>query len=666
MSSTEDEVKRILAARYLRQAIGAGPRIPWQVAARLSETGLFDFSASSVEEARGLIELLRNDDSLDGQAPQLFLRTPAAHAGEAPQIYETVALLGIGDVELASILAPRIRRSVCAHATSSDAILLANEYDKLSKAQKFGDTIRAAAELDDALSMDWGWQLATLAEAWTSKYSDIIERQLSRLLHFDPSYAPALRFLEEQFEGVLVGLAEGQPDILELPQAREQLQKLGPIVGHLPWTRCAGFPSVLARVHDDVLPSLWETISAWSLENRPAWWFHVWFTAMCYPTIVPASAWAQLWARISILTSSNDKPYNQQSTEEKIWVLYSKLLKFYVYRIEAAVPLARSDFVMWCASKLASDIVGIVGFSYDEAVDALIEQALDEADRIWQIASPSIVDTPLRTVFLECRSWWPPAVQTSVLHWKDSPAAKEIPIGSREALQRLAQRLSARLFVGVNTGPMQETAPLLDGLAVLRSEWADILGASGVAEWIRTNVAWTAKFDTPDSITLWISKPLTEDGEVEGLIALRKWSDLIRTGKVSLESALEDLNSEAWKSKVEPSLPIHALERIVFGILAAPWVGRDTLRVEIPHWAAKQCLAVLCDEDRRKFYCIAATLLSIKGGTSSAVVRLRSEETGNELREDLSQVSDVLKGMLNRAPPWLCGRIRSVLAVLQE
>jgi hypothetical protein len=140
--------------------------------------------------------------------------------------------------------------------------------------------------------------------------------------------------------------------------------------------------------------------------------------------------------------------------------------------------------------------------------------------------------------------------------------------------------------------------------------------------------------------------------------------NLVRTGKLPIDDALHTVKSEEWLNRLEPSLDPGTIERVIFTLLGAPWSGPEALRVDIAHWAAQRCLAYRNDEPRRLIYFFATVLFSLKGSTTSAVRRLRAQDARNDLREERKTIADLLHRMAKASPPWIRGRIRSVVASL--
>jgi hypothetical protein len=659
------EASRALALRYLEHALGVKPDVPWRLAAKLLRTGLF-----SIEEQRTSIDELiirAATDELSNrgvEGPSLFLFFNAEGGSSTKSFVELGECLGVRNISVAREISPLIAKAVRRYSSLSGISETLEAYQESIESEELLRIVEASAALADALANDWQWQVAILSEAVSKGIPDVALRQVSSLLRVDPIEPELLNSLQSSFADTLAILAAEQvTTLVTIEGARQQLDRLGPHVGHLPWGPNAGFCTVLGSLPGSGVEatSLWPHIAQWLSDDRPAWWFHVWLTAMMHPAGVPEFAWPDIWNRISKLVANMPSENSALNSENWRVVSYERLHKFFFYRIEAALQTPRPDFSLWAASKLASDLVAALGAQPNEAIDRTIAQANEDAYFVWSIVSPSI-SNELREAFLDFKAYWPVAILASAKEWHGSGMSGKIPAGIRLRLSDLVRRASVLLCTSTGFNNTVASPLLLTGMAQIPDDWLTILDADGaVDDWMKAYQHLTRVLERPGDVIDRFMAPMNHD-DIERIIALVKWSKSVKSGEIALERALEMLTDDKWISAVEPTLNTADLEHMVFGILGAPWIGRETIRIEIAHWAATRCIATLGDPERRYVYYIATVLFSLKGGTSSAIDRLKHEDDRGALREDRERLNVKLEGILPASPSWMRGRIGSVLA----
>ena len=525
-------------------------------------------------------------------------------------------------------------------------------------------SIHAAAELDDALLEDWGWQIATLAQAIKAGLEQIVQRQIPRVLGIEAADPGILAFLEDNFDGAITALSEENiSHVLDATTAQVRIRELGPMVGHLPWRSNVGFGSVYDcfTPTPDEQSATWAEVEKWLSEDRPAWWFHVWLTAVNHPRAIPPSAWPTVWLKLGILLGGTIDGFEREGRNA---ALYATLFQFYSYRLESSLPTARSDFIFWCASRLASDVVSALSQA-DADVDVLLSQAFHDAKIAWHVASPSFAATSLRSAFLSFHSYWPSAVQSSVSDWFTSEAKEHIPEEIRQVLVDLVRHMCLRATMLPHDESGTTSSLVIGNLSYVNEEWKEVVGQDEISHLMSDHRRLVDVFSTPDSIVRKFLEPILED-DIEGLVAFFRWCNYVRSGYISMDQAIDVLTSDVWIDKVEPSLKPELLDSVVAALLGGLWTGRETLRVEVSHWSARRCLAYLSDNERRSLYCAATVLFSLKSYTASAITRLVYEDKLNALAPDWTQLRDQFARLLGFSPAWVAGRIRSVLAVLED
>jgi hypothetical protein len=659
--STSSIALRAAAWKYLRHAFGERADIPWQLAAKLLSTGLFKLEERHTPIDQAIIRAAAVQlASLSEHEPSVFLFFDPDDSGQPNAFIELSAALGTRSVAVAKAIAPLVTAAVKHYAGLSGISTIVGTYGEAVASEELPRILEASAALADALASDWNWQIAVLSNATLTGLNDIVATQSASLLRWNPTEPEFLNYLESQFNESLAALGEQVDGALDTDTAKQLLTRLGPHVAHLPWRANAGFGAVLGRLSEPGdAKSLWPTIAQWLRHDRPAWWFHVWLAAMTYPTAVPKEMWREIWDKVYDLAALNSGNEQEPTTPSWLFATYTQMLRFFFFRIEAALPAARAEFALWAASKLASDIAGALGNERNAEVDDAIRQASEDAQFVWNIVSPS-VNNELREAFLEFQAYWPVAILASITEWRDSAAAQSIPSSVQTRFGVLVRKASV-LFCTASCPGGEPTTPLVPRrFSSIPDDWAVVL--SDVAEWIAAYHHLTTILSKPDDVTNRFRQPMNHDN-VEQIVALARWSKLVKSGEIPIEQALEILTNDEWLASVEPTLSALDVEHIIFGLLGAPWGGRESIRVEIAHWAAKRCSESFTQAERRSIYYIATVLFSIKGGTCSAIVRLKHDDERDALKDERSNLNAKLEEILPASPGWMRGRIGSVLAI---
>jgi len=657
-------VKAGLLRRYLGCAIGSSNDVPWHIASQLLETGLFKMKEDNSPEIESFLQVLKidNDFALKHSFP-LFLLDEKQSKGNEVEYKELTELLSWRNLSAAKLIAPCIKRTIDRYVSSNYIHSLVDAYIDVIKSNELPKIIQSASKLDEALVDSWDWQVTILKQASREGIHSIVERQIPRLLGINPAAPTVLTYLQNEFDDALnVLISTDEQSTIDVTNVESSLCKLGPRVGHLPWRSDIGFGSILKydNMTSDHKSSYWSGMESWLCSDNPAWWFHVWLISVTHPSIVPKSAWPDIWHKVCILLGASFKGYEQ---EFKNTSKYTKLLEFFIYRLETSLPTARSDFVFWCSSKLASDVVS--SSLPDDDIDEIISQALDDEKIIWQISSPTFATTSIRSVFITFQEYWSSAIQSSITEWDLVEVKKYVPKDVIEVMENLIRKQCTKLSIPEMEVHKSISPLIMTNLTTLHDEWKSVLNHKDIKDFIDARSELLNKYSTPDSV---IEKLNNSSGkeDFEEIVALSRLHGFIINGQISSDQILELVSSENWNCKAEPSIPLEYITHIVDAILRSQWIGNDNLHVEFPHWAAQQCLFYLGDDKRRDIYLEATILLSMKGNTSSAITRLIYEDKNNMLKESFKVTRYALSRMLTISPSWVSGRIRCILATLAE
>jgi len=658
------DIKQSLVVRIIKQAIGDVNNIPWRISAQLLETKLLTFNENTDQDILDVIHSLENNKKyLSEHDSPLFVNNDMYTLVNNYKYIELTKMLSWYNLSAAELVAKSIKKSIDKNIKSDYTQALLGGY---SEAVELGDLekiILAASALDEALMDSWEWQLSILKQASDNNIQDIVNRQLSRLLAINPADHNVLTYLQSEFDLGLKKISPSEDEMMCGSLSTEEcFSDIAPMAGHLPWRGDVGFGSVIENVKysSSQKMSLWAVMEEWLENDRPAWWFHVWHTAVTHPDFIPDMAWPTIWRKLGALVGYSTDGYEQ---EYKNAARYKKLLEYYIYRLETCLPTARSDFVMWSSSKLASDVVAAC--SVIESFDEIIDQAFNDAKLSWQIFSPTFAATSLRSTFIEFREYWPSAIQASIIEWDIPEVTKHIPGDALIFIAKLIENLSIKLSVSSKEEKDSLSPLIIRKLTELRKEWKQVLGNIKTNEYIDTHLNLIDKYSTPESVMKRVSSPLNKN-DVEGIVALFRLYSLMRDGLITVDQTMDLISSENWKEKVEPTIPTKYIEHIVEGMIGSQWISYDSLRVKLPHWAAQQCLANLDDVERRNTYLESTLLLSMKGNTTSAITRMIYEDKDNVLTEELNNIRAGLCRMLMILPSLVSSRVRSILASLAD
>ena len=659
-SPSKDDVRRFVICS-LSQAFGSDKQLPWQVAARLLHTGLLNIpDPTTSDETKVLSAALT---PRQGIQPNEEIST---FAGPHGGLFELQDWLNSTDLVLAPLLAERIRELTLQSASLDRTRELADNFQNSTSTEDLSQILEAAAQLDDALSSDWGWQVRVLRDASKVALVNVVKRQIQRLLRFDLLEAPTLAYLQTVFSEATETLrASTQTKPLSLQEARDQLSRLAPHVGHLPWSCEFGFPTLLSRVAPDERQALWGEIATFASELKPAWWFHAWLTAMRLPKGVAPNQWNDLWTRLSIMLSEPSSPAaDLLSADEVRWNLYSKLARFFLHRLEVGLPDGNTQFIFFVSSRLASDVLEALIENHIAVVDGILAPAYRDVLNVWQLTAPGIIDSPLRSVFLQFKTPWSAAIQASITQWNRAVNKDSIPLKTIPSLKKLIQEAAVRYAVSIVDDGSENYDLLVPQLTSLHEQWKDILPDSEAVEWLSQSAEMRADLESVETVSTRFSAGI-DTAKPEDQVVVLRWTYLLRRGQISISAAWDLLRSGHWSQQLEPSLDEHDLEHILSAVLAAPWPPTD-IKANLPHWSASRCLANTKNDTKCTIYCIFTIMFSIKAGTTSAVLRLRTEDKANLLLHRLTNVQSLMIRMLPAAPPRVCGRIRAVLAALTK
>jgi hypothetical protein len=658
--------RRLLASHYLKRALGTTSDIPWNVASKLLDTGLFKMKEVSHpldEQLLAAISALAARTS-ESEAPVLIFLEKDEKTGSIPFL-ELAECLASRNVSVAAAVAPVIARSVRALTRGSLTTAPVLAYEKAVLESDISRILPAAAELYEALLVDWGWQNAMLSQSSRAGLFDIARRQLEVLLRFNPAEPETLGFLQEHFATSLSEIARVEAaGVIDDQNIRDYIDGVGPYVAHLPLRVDCGFGSLISRISTaDTLSIAWELIGRWVHDAKPAWWFHIWSVAMANPKAVPADLWDTLWARIQLLTAGGSA---QEHSDPALHLsIYERLFSFFYYRCEVALPTTRSDFIFYCSSMLASDATASLSASRQDNIIEVLDAVKEEAELVWQISSPTFVANELRSAFLDLRRYWPLGIQRSIEFWDDKIQLKTIPDAAMAAFEDMLRAATARLTASHDRTDGLMAEVVMPNLSSISMKWREVFPpSSDIGNWFDAYAGLVSKFTATDELVRQLGNP-NEGDSVEGIVAITRWSNLIRGGVVSLEDAYALLSKPDWLTSVEPTISAPELERILLGVLNAPAFGKSALRIDFAHWCARRAQDTSQDIDRCRMYCLLTLLMSLRGGTYSAIARLLHRDSDQEVAKRLRDSATWVTKSFGAAPAWVKGRIGSVLATLE-
>jgi len=656
-SDSAPEAAMALASRYLETALGQGNGTPWHVAAKLANIGLFEFEECLTPEQESIVAAV--EAALQEAEPPLFLLLPGQEEGER-HLIEVSDVLAQPSMERARRIVPSFARLVRRLVHAPTTLGMATSCLAAVENGDLNEVMACASKLDDALLLDWDWQVAVLTDAVRLGNSGLVSRQLERLLRFSILQKPVDERLSTGARAALDWAARSRRG--ELPASDSEISEMLDCMGHLPWRSSVGLAALLAR--DGLTPEeaqkVWELAEAYLGEDRPAWWQHIWMAAMLNPGSVPEKLWPLLWQRIHLLLR---RTAWEEDDEHLTTARYRKLLDLYAYRLEALLPNLQPDYLVWAASFLANDVAAGLRAAPRGAADRQISAALDEARFVWRAISPSFRYSRLRAAFQVFRSHWPAAVQASVASWAAIQLHPPVP---PEASGDLVETVRDLLLMGVDTGRTSaaDVSDLVeDDLTRIREEWREVVPET--ADWIDAPDTFLGTARSVDDIRGRFADLAAEEEESRwGVIV--QWASMVECGDIDVAEAIKSVVDGQWRKTVEPTLRREQLDRLVQAFLRAEWKGSETAAVESAHWAAVSCLENLDNDERRAFYFMCAVLFSLRGDTVSALSRLAVEDRDNRLVQDRTRFRSMLSGMLGVSPPWARGRLRAAIAELTD
>ncbi len=662
--NVESEVKDQIVLRYLSRAIGDQSQIPWRVATRLFDTNLIDTIEDDSQELEDLASTLQKDSELVNthSMPLYFFNDDQAAELGYHHIYIS-ELMGFRNMALCKLISSCMKR-VIYKSISSDVINeLVNEYADYANNDDLKNALIVAAKIDEGLMDNWEWNILILKQSSQNNLDQLVQKQISKLLSIKPNDQYFISDLENKYNQSLNILKSTRFDasIFQVESVLDELNKVGPHVAHLPWNNDIGFGSLLSNIKttQENIDVLWDNIRYWLEFDKPAWWFHVWYVAVSHPKMVPSNIWEDIWRKIGFLLGANaEEGVNETYSAGR----YLKLLEFYIYRLESSLFSENSDFLYWASSKLASDFLSSIE-NVSSSFDDTLDEAVYDARLVWQVAAADYDNTPIRSSFIAFRNYWISAIQSSISNWQPSEIKGLIPNASLPNLKTFIKMASLQ-FNNVSDNKSKTSNQLLLSIhSPLDENWKIILPDELTQQYIDTHNHLVNKLNDPELIIQHLSSPFDE-GDVEGIVALLCLNSFINEGKISTSQVFDIISSKHWLSEVEPSLPIKYFDHIIGSLLNKHSDEYKRLNVDIPHWAVQKCLDNIDDENKLRVYFPAIVLLSIKGNTSSAISRVMFEDSDNKLVDEINNMKNTLRRIINISPGWLSGRIRAVLSVL--
>jgi len=657
-----------MALNCLRQAFGSGPdTVPWHVATLLADSGLFSFDEATDFPAHEYIALIEQIVANQTFQPShlIFMEVHAATDDAPAEILEIVELLSVRHVAFSSFFAPLFVRILHQMPLDVSSLGVADAYLKAVQTGEAKNIAVASASLDVALRDDWAWQVATLRAACDREFTEKINRQLRRLVNYDPTVGDRLNTVHAAFRENQAALETTSASNQTTQDVVERIRDIAPYVGHLPWRADLGVGAVLTERPEDEIAKqrVWSAVESEVLSRGPAWWVHAWLVAVAHPDYVPSGSWNTLWSRIAALVLNRDQSVDPLDLAA---ARYHQLFKVFAYRIESGLPTAHSDFVFWWASRLASDVAQCLESDKldRDGVRDFLATASAQAEQVWQVAAAPFADTSIRAAFVAHRSYWPSVIQASLPLWKENREKVHLTSEGMEALVKVIRETAVRLGSPNEATDSSLSSLIIRDLSTLHLEWGEVANDEITSSLLAEYPKYQAELGDPSTVANKVKDPI--DGERDQFIVFWRWSDLVRSGRISFEDALATVNDQTWLERVEPGLSMDSLDMVMSGLLHAPWVGDNSVRVKIAHWCARQVHVHAANEQRRKVYEIGTALTSLKGSTSSAITRLVSDDVGNRFAGERRELRSTMGRLMDRAPAWLQGRLRRVWVSLDE
>jgi len=656
-----DSASIAVVHRYLEHWAGDVNNIPWRVASKLRADGFFDFNlegglVGAPEFARAIERIRLNGASAlmplgDGDKPGTT---------KVFEVSEALSSMNLEDAEF--IIVPLTKRIEEVSSSLALRSLIARYKSALSS-RNDRLLLSIAAELHLALEKDWEWQVEVLSDAVKWNLTDIINRQLDRLMWQDPAQQSFTEYMRVSFLDAVAVISSGAKDLL----APEKQKKYEVALSHLPWKSDVGFASLIGSSKGVSQQDNWKIAESWLATFSPGLWFQAWLAAVAHPTTVPEHLWVPLWERIAVFREPMEGDASFISSGQ--FRLYRTITEFFFCRIEAAIPNVRADLAIWCASHLAQSISRTLE-NLDPSQDPLegIEEALKVAKGSWNIVARDAPFSSLRTAFLTFGNCFAPAIQASIPEWFENRTSIHIPDENRTQLISLVKLASVGVFKFQDSDVGNIDSNIIGNLLVVRAQWKDVLPEDEVARYINANEEISALCKDSDKLLLRMSEPFGKEGDdIEGMLAIRAWATMLAQRKLNINDAADLVCSQRWSEFIEPTLAEEELQIVLSALLTSNWwEGRPAIFVELPHWAAKQCIALADEQSRRTLYYWTAAMYCLHGGTTSAMALLSHGDVGRSLNKDRERLRVYLLMILEKAPAWVQGKIRSMLTTLAD
>ena len=463
----------------------------------------------------------------------------------------------------------------------------------------------------------------------------------------------------EQLAKAIRGLVAGARTLAEVCSSYfEQL-------GYLPLAPRYGMAeAVHSWLSDRPDTDAWAEVWDWASSSvGPVPRHHACCVFAVHPELVPRGKLPDLWDEILSVVHESDNEAEGVPGHEA-WRLRRDLALHYLYHLEARLPDKDGANIACFAWWLAEQVAALFPDGPEAARfyrENWVQPALEVSSRVWFAASPRIGRAFLRYMTLAVPSPWAVALLCTMGSKLDQLAPGE---QSDEVQARFSEALVSYAIWGLPfpfQPPSDPTFALESSLAKTVLEWAERQDEEQRAA-LEQLVAWGQSLGTPDGL----GNALRGIGEIslpEQLVVTAALKAKALTDPAIVEGIWDIVSDRDWRLQVFGNVETQVLGLLIEALTILQVDNRNEWSALLPHYLAEACERTE-DKERRRDLFLYVVHTSLASETVSAVRRLLRSDHKDKFLELAKQHRDRVEAMRSEYPPWVAGKLRSLIANL--
>ena len=529
----------------------------------------------------------------------------------------------------------------------------------------------AALHIERSIREDWQCNLAALRQSLRMNFQEGITDYLPRIMR--PSIA-SLNFIrpeilnpsaeKDQIREIIADCVGSGKDLTDaLTVYHDKL-------GHLPLGEDLSFPYVIDewRKTNCSPEDFWKTMWAWAdQKHSPVARYHVCYYFVCRPSDIPQGQEAILWQEMcQIIHLPRGEEDELQWTPA--WRLRCEMAKHFCDYFGCCLPGSDSERVAnaswWCAERVAALFDNSSEVMQHFRKTTLAPEA-DLSSYIWQVCHPVVKPSLLRYATIYVGSLWSLSLLCELA--KNFSSLKPGTIHSEDR-DRITSALHASV-IGLFPPQIND-----DNQRIFAFE----RGVLGTAQ------AWLDSEQDESSRRALQAFILAHESITDYDVAIKKFHQLPKThlgdrtllgvwlrvsaylDKIPVESVWDCVSNEEWREDVFLKGDLKVLELIADSLTEIQSRHNDKWSSHLPHFYAYACESVSDDPERKKLL-FAFTLLScVSSDSVGALERLRHNLGHREFLEEANHWRNIIEQIQDEASSWVAGRLRAVLAALDQ